>query len=143
MKLMQTSVLSRLKPALFVYNFDLLVDHSIGELVKIFKQNPFDPRLRPHKIHKLSAIYGVNCVKYSMHSPTPAARRGSTVNYLSHGSWMKVDRPPTFSSLKLLNYSLELRAEHIHLSRYQVAARAEVSSPWSVVCCQLASRAIR
>ena len=25
---------------------------------KIFKQNPFDPRLRPHKIHKLSAIYG-------------------------------------------------------------------------------------
>ena len=21
---------------------------------KIFKQNPFDPRLRPHKIHKLS-----------------------------------------------------------------------------------------
>ena len=23
---------------------------------KIFKQNPFDPRLRPHKIHKLSAI---------------------------------------------------------------------------------------
>jgi hypothetical protein len=33
MKLMQTSVLSRLKPALFVYNFDLLVDHSIGEAV--------------------------------------------------------------------------------------------------------------
>jgi len=25
---------------------------------KIFKQNPFDPRLRPHKIHKLSALYG-------------------------------------------------------------------------------------
>ena len=25
---------------------------------KIFKQNPFDPRLRPHKIHKLSAAYG-------------------------------------------------------------------------------------
>ena len=24
----------------------------------IFKQNPFDPRLRPHKIHKLSAAYG-------------------------------------------------------------------------------------
>lgn len=24
---------------------------------KIFKQNPFDPRLRPHKIHKLSALY--------------------------------------------------------------------------------------
>ena len=25
---------------------------------RIFKQNPFDPRLRPHKIHKLSALYG-------------------------------------------------------------------------------------
>ena len=25
---------------------------------KIFKENPFDPRLRPHKIHKLSARYG-------------------------------------------------------------------------------------
>lgn len=25
---------------------------------KIFKQNPFDPRLRPHKIHRLSALYG-------------------------------------------------------------------------------------
>ena len=25
----------------------------------IFKQNPFDPRLRPHKIHRLSAEYGV------------------------------------------------------------------------------------
>ena len=25
---------------------------------KIFKENPFDPRLRPHKIHRLSAIYG-------------------------------------------------------------------------------------
>jgi mRNA-degrading endonuclease YafQ of YafQ-DinJ toxin-antitoxin module len=25
---------------------------------KIFKGNPFDPRLRPHKIHRLSAYYG-------------------------------------------------------------------------------------
>lgn len=25
----------------------------------IFKQNPFDPRLHPHKIHRLSAEYGV------------------------------------------------------------------------------------
>ncbi|HWB59736.1 MAG TPA: hypothetical protein VG733_09595 [Chthoniobacteraceae bacterium] len=25
---------------------------------KIFKENPFDPRLGTHKIHKLSAIYG-------------------------------------------------------------------------------------
>ncbi len=25
---------------------------------RIFKQNPFDPRLRTHKIHRLSAMYG-------------------------------------------------------------------------------------
>lgn len=25
---------------------------------EIFKENPFDPRLRPHKIHRLSAYYG-------------------------------------------------------------------------------------
>ena len=25
----------------------------------IFKQDPFDPRLQPHKIHRLSAEYGV------------------------------------------------------------------------------------
>ena len=25
---------------------------------KIFKEAPFDPRLRPHKIHRLSAQYG-------------------------------------------------------------------------------------
>ena len=25
---------------------------------KIFKQNPFDPRLCPHKIHRLSSEYG-------------------------------------------------------------------------------------
>ena len=25
---------------------------------KIFKENPFDPRLRSHKIHRLSARYG-------------------------------------------------------------------------------------
>jgi mRNA-degrading endonuclease YafQ of YafQ-DinJ toxin-antitoxin module len=25
---------------------------------KIFKENPFDPRLRTHKIHRLSAHYG-------------------------------------------------------------------------------------
>jgi hypothetical protein len=24
---------------------------------RIFKENPFDPRLRPHKIHRLSALY--------------------------------------------------------------------------------------
>jgi hypothetical protein len=25
---------------------------------KIFREDPFDPRLRPHKIHKLSAAFG-------------------------------------------------------------------------------------
>ena len=25
---------------------------------KIFKENPFDARLRPHKIHRLSSLYG-------------------------------------------------------------------------------------
>ncbi|MBI2926909.1 MAG: hypothetical protein HYY24_14530 [Verrucomicrobia bacterium] len=25
---------------------------------RIFKANPFDPRLRPHRIHRLSAYYG-------------------------------------------------------------------------------------
>jgi len=25
---------------------------------RIFKENPFDPRLRTHKIHKLSAVHG-------------------------------------------------------------------------------------
>ena len=25
---------------------------------KIFKENPFDPRLRSHKIHRLSSLYG-------------------------------------------------------------------------------------
>jgi mRNA-degrading endonuclease YafQ of YafQ-DinJ toxin-antitoxin module len=28
------------------------------EAFAIFKENPFDPRLRSHKIHKLSARYG-------------------------------------------------------------------------------------
>ena len=31
---------------------------STRRVWKIFKQNPFDPRLRPHKIHKLSSLYG-------------------------------------------------------------------------------------
>jgi mRNA-degrading endonuclease YafQ of YafQ-DinJ toxin-antitoxin module len=31
---------------------------SAATAYKIFKENPFDPRLRPHKIHKLSAAYG-------------------------------------------------------------------------------------
>jgi len=31
---------------------------------KIFKVNPFDPRLRPHKIHRLSAHFG--CTIYAV-----------------------------------------------------------------------------
>jgi len=31
---------------------------SSREAFAVFKQNPFDPRLRSHKIHKLSARYG-------------------------------------------------------------------------------------
>ena len=31
---------------------------SAVDAYKIFKQNPFDPRLRTHKIHRLSAQYG-------------------------------------------------------------------------------------
>jgi mRNA-degrading endonuclease YafQ of YafQ-DinJ toxin-antitoxin module len=32
--------------------------HRAREVFVIFKQNPFDPRLRSHKIQKLSARYG-------------------------------------------------------------------------------------
>jgi mRNA-degrading endonuclease RelE of RelBE toxin-antitoxin system len=39
----------------------------------IFKQNPFDPRLRPHKIHKLSAIYGVTIYAVEIASDLRAA----------------------------------------------------------------------
>ena len=31
---------------------------SMRQAWEIFKLNPFDPRLRPHKIHRLSAHYG-------------------------------------------------------------------------------------
>ena len=31
---------------------------------KIFKENPFDPRLRTHKIHRLSSLYG--CTIYAV-----------------------------------------------------------------------------
>jgi len=31
---------------------------SARQAFRIFKENPFDPRLRVHKIHKLSARYG-------------------------------------------------------------------------------------
>jgi len=30
---------------------------------KIFKEDPFDPRLRPHKIHKLSALWDYHSVE--------------------------------------------------------------------------------
>lgn len=32
--------------------------YSTRKAWQIFKENPFDPRLRPHKIHKLSAHFG-------------------------------------------------------------------------------------
>jgi hypothetical protein len=41
--------LSKLPPAQY---------RSAVTAYKIFKQNPFDPRLRTHKIHRLSAQYG-------------------------------------------------------------------------------------
>ena len=31
---------------------------SAKEAFRIFREDPFDPRLRTHKIHKLSAAYG-------------------------------------------------------------------------------------
>ena len=36
---------------------------SIDRAWKIFKENPFDPRLRSHKIHRLSSQYG--CTIYA------------------------------------------------------------------------------
>jgi mRNA-degrading endonuclease YafQ of YafQ-DinJ toxin-antitoxin module len=44
----------------FWQNFYSLSDpqkESVRRAWLIFKQNPFDPRLRPHKIHSLSARY--------------------------------------------------------------------------------------
>jgi len=40
--------------------YDLSPDQkdSTRRAWKIFKENPFDPRLRIHKIHRLSARYG-------------------------------------------------------------------------------------
>jgi mRNA-degrading endonuclease YafQ of YafQ-DinJ toxin-antitoxin module len=32
--------------------------NSTRQAWQVFKQNPFDPRLRSHKIHRLSARYG-------------------------------------------------------------------------------------
>ena len=38
--------------------------HAARKVFPIFKQNPFDPRLRAHKIHRLSAHYG--CTIYAV-----------------------------------------------------------------------------
>lgn len=40
---------------------------------KIFKQNPFDQRLRPHKIHKLSSVYGKTIYSISIEADLRAA----------------------------------------------------------------------
>ncbi len=52
----------RFKPAQQFWEsfYDLLSSQkeSTRRAWKIFKQNPFDPRLRAHKIHRLSAQYG-------------------------------------------------------------------------------------
>ena len=40
------------------YNLPPHQKESVRRAWEIFKENPFDPRLRPHKIHRLSAHYG-------------------------------------------------------------------------------------
>ena len=40
------------------YNLSSRQKESTRRAWKIFKQNPFDPRLRAHKIHRLSSQYG-------------------------------------------------------------------------------------
>ena len=40
------------------YNLSSHQKDSTRQAWKIFKENPFDPRLRTHKIHRLSAHYG-------------------------------------------------------------------------------------
>jgi len=45
----------------FWRNFEKLTTQQqevARKMFVVFKQNPFDPRLRSHKIHKLSARYG-------------------------------------------------------------------------------------
>ena len=41
-----------------LYDLPASQKESARRAWKIFKQNPFDPRLRTHKIHRLSAQYG-------------------------------------------------------------------------------------
>ena len=40
------------------YNLSPSQKDSTRRVWEIFKENPFDPRLRTHKIHRLSAQYG-------------------------------------------------------------------------------------
>ena len=40
------------------YRLNPAQKESARQVWQIFKEDPFDPRLRPHKIHKLSAEYG-------------------------------------------------------------------------------------
>ena len=40
------------------YDLSPIQKDSTRRAWKIFKENPFDPRLRTHKIHRLSARYG-------------------------------------------------------------------------------------
>ena len=40
------------------YRLDDAQKEATRKTWKLFKENPFDPRLRAHKIHKLSALYG-------------------------------------------------------------------------------------
>ena len=40
------------------YRLDDAQKEATRKAWTIFKGNPFDPRLRTHKIHKLSALYG-------------------------------------------------------------------------------------
>ncbi|HXR46288.1 MAG TPA: hypothetical protein VN784_02510 [Candidatus Limnocylindrales bacterium] len=40
------------------YRLDNTQKEATRKAWKIFNENPFDPRLRTHKIHKLSALYG-------------------------------------------------------------------------------------
>ena len=40
------------------YRLNVTQKESARQAWKIFRENPFDPRLRTHKIQKLSSLYG-------------------------------------------------------------------------------------
>ncbi len=46
------------------YRLNAAQKESARRAWKVFKENPFDPRLRAHKIHKLSALHG--CTIYAV-----------------------------------------------------------------------------